>query len=277
MTIIGVVISYYPNIEFFIENINRYANQLDELVIWENTPKKESSVNLHLFSGKPYADKIRIWSEGYNIGISQVLNRVVDYALLNNFRYLLTMDQDSQWVNFDFFINKVRLLDIANVAQYTPELNEIRLSKDQYRFVDYKITSGSVYDLLLIRKVGKFREDFSIDGIDLDYGYKITGNGLQIIEIGGALLKQLFGEKVRLFYRKEWSSYSAQRLHEIVRTHLILFRDYFPRSMQMLKDLVFIYYVKYPLLILLSDKDKGKKIKAIWKGTVAGMKYICKR
>ena len=277
MTIIGVVISYYPDTESFIKNIDRYADLLDELVVWENTPEQDSLVDAHLFVEKSYADKIRIWGEGDNKGISQVLNKVVDYALQNEYRYLLTMDQDSRWENFDFFINKIRMLDIVNIAQYTPELNQIRLRNDQLRFVDYKITSGSVFDLLLIQQVGKFREDFSVDGIDLDYGYRITGKGLQIVEIGEALLTQQFGKKIKLFHKKEWSSYSAQRLYDIVRTHLILFRDYYPRSMQMLKDLVLIYYIKYPLLILLSDNQKGDKLRAIWKGTIAGIKYRCKR
>ena len=58
MKFLGLVTLYHPNIQVATDNIKRYLEYLDQLIIWDNSPLQERvSEHLQQMLGN-YADKI---------------------------------------------------------------------------------------------------------------------------------------------------------------------------------------------------------------------------
>ena len=91
--ILGVVITYYPNIEETKRNIEQFIEDIDLLIIWENTPLAERTQYKIELTG--YEDKIIYKGTDLNMFIAYPLNQAVSYGRENGFTHILTMDQDS--------------------------------------------------------------------------------------------------------------------------------------------------------------------------------------
>lgn len=93
MKLLSVIVSYFPNFQDLIKGINSIINDVDQIIIWENTPLNEVNYNKNqLLEQYP---KIVFLREKDNVGIGRALNQAAKYALENGFTHLLTMDQDS--------------------------------------------------------------------------------------------------------------------------------------------------------------------------------------
>lgn len=92
MKLLGVVILYYPDKEQIMLNIASYLDEVDALLIWDNTPPADRRV---LDFGRQQENKIIRRDKERNVGLGFPLNEAVRYGTENGFTHLLTMDQDS--------------------------------------------------------------------------------------------------------------------------------------------------------------------------------------
>ena len=88
-TILGVIITYNPNLDLLKKNINSFIASVNEVLIIDNG--SESFSDLFQLEN----NNIKILSNASNLGIADGLNRALLYAEENHFDYILTMDQDS--------------------------------------------------------------------------------------------------------------------------------------------------------------------------------------
>lgn len=108
MKLLGIVILYYPD-DSVVKNIVTYLAQLDELMLWDNTPATDRR-DLDLDSLGDGRGKIILDGCGENLGIGSALNKAVAYARANGFTHLLTLDQDSCFGgrNFESYLRAIR-------------------------------------------------------------------------------------------------------------------------------------------------------------------------
>ena len=108
MKLLGIVILYYPD-DAVVKNIATYLAQLDELMLWDNTPATDRR-DLDLDSLGDGRGKIILDGCGENLGIGSALNKAVAYARANGFTHLLTLDQDSCFDgrNFESYLRAIR-------------------------------------------------------------------------------------------------------------------------------------------------------------------------
>ena len=101
MKILGIVVCYNPDVKELYYNIDQYIDYVDNLIIWQNSPNIEKEFSL-VVSGN-INEKIKFMGKGVNQGIAYPLNIARKIILSENdkFTHLLTMDQDSTWVNFE--------------------------------------------------------------------------------------------------------------------------------------------------------------------------------
>ena len=92
MRLLGIVITYYPNVEETKRNIMTYIEYVDKLIIWENTPLDDRSE--FKISMPEYENKILYMGEQENMFIEYPLNCAIKFGQENGFTLLLTMDQD---------------------------------------------------------------------------------------------------------------------------------------------------------------------------------------
>ena len=106
--ILAIVVTYYPEKELLEKNVSAFINDVEKILIWENTPNDKKL--LYRFLSDP---KVDYCGDGVN-SISHALNYAWKYAETNGYNYLLTMDQDSVFENFSLFIeNTIYLIYLA--------------------------------------------------------------------------------------------------------------------------------------------------------------------
>lgn len=273
MKIVGVVILYYPDLQKTVHNIEQYISNIDTLIIWNNTPNDSEDRYQNALSD--FSEKIKYMTLNRNMGIGYALNKAIEWGERNNYSLLLTMDQDSFFEHSIFEkytkLIKEKLADSCDesIAVFSPNLSE---PFENSIFVDvmFSITSGSIYRLDVFGKVGKFREDFFIDGIDTEFCLKARTSNYRTVIVNPCKLIQTFGIPQQSKWGFVSTNYSPFRTYHMVRNHVIL-RQLYPELFS-LKESYGRYVLKRMIKIFLSENNKKKKIIAIWWGICDGIK-----
>lgn len=274
MKLLAVVVLYYPD-EEVVSNIASYFHALDQLVVWDNTPKEDQR---KLNTGQlGSADKIIYMGEGKNLGIGKALNEAVTYGILHGFTHILTMDQDSSFKEGDFvhYLNAITSSLSTTVGCYIPQICEPNTTQEVvsnlFSAVDIGITSGSIFPLQFFSKVGLFRDDFFIDAIDVEFCFRLRKHGLEIVRVNNVKLHHILGNRILvpfLWGKLGTLNYSAIRTYYIMRNHIILRRLYpeYPLQEGFFNEMLYRRFVR----ILLVEKDKIQKLKAMFLGIYHG-------
>lgn len=268
--ILSIIIVYNPNIDLLLTNIKSFVEYIDLLLIWENsTLLDEQKEIINLIS----PTKIIFHNEGQNKGISYPLNYAWKYAQQYSFDYLLTMDQDSIWIGFKSYLNHCLNISKSQKAIFGPNLLSIENHNQIYRPIDHVITSGCLISIDALNHIGGYNTNFFVDGIDVELCYRAKKYGYNIFQIGECQLKQKFGapQKVNLLgFKFTTSNYSAERLYNILCNHICIMRKY-GITRTLCKQVFNVYILKFTIKIILGEKDKWNKIKAIYKGIWKGL------
>ena len=260
--------TYYPDKELLTRNVQAYVNEVDKVLVWENTPATEKMQYRYVRH-----EKIEYCGDGAN-SISHALNSAWRYAKDNGFDYMLTMDQDSVFADFSLYKNTVMANCKGHAAIYSPYIEHAPRPAAPVQEVHYAITSGTMLPVSAISAVGGYDESFAIDGVDIEFCLRARGRGIRTYMIGDCVLTQKYGvPRVAYFlgHRVSYASYSANRLYHIYKSQVILIRKY--HSDEHWKNFCFYLLRKTPRNIILFEKDKIRKLWAIVRGIVAGVLY----
>ena len=264
--ILAVVVTYYPDKDVLFKNIRSFICYVDKIIIWENTPINERS--LYRFVSDP---KVSYHGEEEN-SITHALNYAWKYAVEKKYDYLLTMDQDSVWENFDGFLQQTIYNPSCPPGIWGPNLNTHGDSKKDFSKVRYLINSGMLQSIDIINKVGGWREDFRIDAFDVEYCYHAKELGIMCYRVGGYKLehtlgnpsvKRVFGKQLHLL------NYSPSRLYDIYRNHIIIIRKY--KDTKVLKrKFIRFWIINHIFAVIFGEKNKRGKLSAIFRGVLSG-------
>lgn len=267
--ILAVVVTYYPNVEETQRNIQQFIEDVDSLIIWQNTPVED--IEKYKFDIANNSGKILYMGIGCNVYIASALNHAVNYGFENNFTHILTLDQDSYFETGHFrkYVETIckykSLISIfgPNPNYSEPGISDIPVEKSTL------ITSGNIVKLDVFKNIGLYREDYKIDCVDYEFCFRAYRNGYKSYMVNSVLLKQEFGvsKKTRLGYYI--SNYSAQRLYFIARNNIKLYREY-PDLVSVLT--VINRIIKPFIKIIISEPNKISKISAILRGVINGIR-----
>ena len=220
MRFCACVIAYYPDEQLLRKNVACYREFAEKVFIWQNTPMRDRHELDSL------GDNVEWLGEADNVGISRALNAVLRRCQEAGIDYLLTMDQDSQFVDFSYFLHQIESqLPAERILSFAPVTPGESAAPGCFEPKNYVITSGSMVNVPLALSIGGYREDFLVDGIDMDFCFKAHQAGLQTVMVGGAELSHRFGETVKVG-DKEIVSYPPKRLYAIVKSQWMLWADY---------------------------------------------------
>ncbi len=267
MRFCACVVTYYPDEQLLRENVACYQPFAERVYVWQNTPIAERGRYLWNDLG----DNVVWIGEDTNVGISHALNAVLRRCQEEGCDYLLTMDQDSRFEDFSHFLGSVeRQLPSREVISFGPETPGVSAPKGEWKEMDYIITSGAMVDVKKALSIGGYREEFLVDGIDLDFCFKAKKAGFKVMMLGGVLLNQQFGETIQVG-EKRIVSYSPQRLYNIVLSQWMMWAEYpqYFKKGHFLK----IFYLGEPYHIVCFQKNKLSKLLAIAKATCKGIAY----
>jgi len=260
-------VTYYPEKELLERNVQAFIDHVDKVLIWENTPSPDKLEYRFIKH-----DKILYCGDGIN-SISRALNYAWEYANENGFDYLLTMDQDSYFENFDYYLDKTIYCQDAPEGIWTPQMNGEQVLKD-YEEIDIPITSGMLASIDIVNKIGGWNESYTVASVDDEFFLQAHKYRIKKYKVQNASLLQRFGitQEVNIFGHKlELRNYGPQRLYDIYRNNIILIRKY--PEIDYLRKNFFHYWLKAIVMVVLFEKQRFSKTSAIIRGIISGLRY----
>lgn len=255
MTIAACVVWYNPD-ENCLKNIKSYfysASPITHLFIIDNS----NCDNKNLLDIFPMDNNITYIANKNNNGIAKALNQGCKLAIEAGYQYIMTMDQDSVFLNdnFERYIkeinanqdkagsfapNTVQPKETLSFALYWK--NKIIKKKKDLIFVDKCISSGNVINLELWKILGGFNEDLFIDQVDFDFCYRLTKQK-KILKFQHIYLTHSIGIPKKSLL-PEFDSHSGVRIYYIFRNNLYM-KKWYPNRFTF-KDYKFLvlFYIK---------------------------------
>jgi rhamnosyltransferase len=279
--ICAVIVSYEPD-ESIIKLYKSIKEQVDEVLIVDNASScKESKDILEILS-----KDVKIIYNDNNYGIAKALNQGAKYAIDNNYKWLLTLDQDSEFIQgtYSLLLNAYELLPDKNktmliAPQYKEKINIKTINnislpdikKITWKNKSFIITSGSLIKTEVFNLIGFFEEKLFIDKVDVDFCFKLKRKGyLCKISKNIFFLQQLGNPKYKFLFKI--ANLSPERRYYSSKNAVYMFKTYF--FCCPFKTLIMLFRSSLlfaPLKILLFEKNKIKKIKNIYKGLIEGI------
>ena len=189
----GLIITFNPDERLLLsfENVQKVAKHV---VIVDNDSIDKSFIDQ--LKNKFNKNSLTVLELPNNLGIAGALNYGVKY-IKDNFitEYILTLDQDTIIVanDIDTVIYEVNQR-FDNVGLIALGTNKTKKSI-AYREVKTMITSGNLVRAEVFNSL-KFREEFFIDQVDLDFDYELRKLGYKIILVDGYLIDHRLGTRL---------------------------------------------------------------------------------
>lgn len=231
MKIAGVVILYHPDIQQLSENVKSYLEGLEQLYVYDNSETITPGLVESLHKLHP---SVKYYFFNNNEGIAKRLNQAMEQAALDQYDFLLTMDQDSSFKDGDFdkYKSSIQSSNSNQVAQFGVNCQpDFTLPKDQPEEALTLITSGSILNLSKTKRIGKFNEELFIDFVDAEFCYRVIQNGYINLIFTNIILNHALGKIVEgrsfLNFKKTLRiTHSPIRVFYIIRNGLyLLFRS----------------------------------------------------
>lgn len=246
--ILAIVIAYNIEEKIILQNINSYKNYVDKVIIVDNSDKENKLNELS-------DEKIAYLKLNDNLGIAKALNEGIYYAIKHNYKFVLTMDQDSKFNNN--LIEEYSKNYGKDIIIYSPNYIIERKHNKEYKvdsqYLYWTMTSGNLINLELFQKVGMFKEEFFIDGVDYEYCLRARKNGYKILQCNKAILLHNPGiTKIKkiLFWNYKYGYMSPTRMYYQIRNLKYISKEY--KSFR--AELIII--IKFLKIVLLFDNKK---------------------
>ncbi|MDM0546290.1 glycosyltransferase family 2 protein [Clostridium perfringens] len=275
--IIVSIITYNPEIERLRCNIESINNQIKTIVLIDN-----GSSNIEQIKELVKFFDLTLIQNLENEGIAKALNQALEYSHVNGFQWLLTLDQDSIsddkfMYNYYFFLEKNKR--ISNLALLTPKIIDRNLVCDNKSFEkEYNecftaITSGSLINVEIAKRVGGFKNELFIDGVDFEFCLNLKSNGYRIFRINKAKLYHELGHiKVNKFLGAKFitTNHSALRRYYYFRNKIYITKKYYSKYKKWTIKYLFSG-IKTLLFIIFFENNKINKLKFSLKGIYDGI------
>ncbi len=278
LTAAGIVL-YNPDINRMNENINAIINQVDYVILVDNSSENKSDIEAAIQHSFHSSDKVIIKFSQKNNGIAWALNQIFKIAEAQGVKWVLTLDQDSVCPPemIEKYIKYFASTDKSKIGILCPTIvdkNAGIIEGDVYKTETVKrcITSGSFTSLAAWKQIRGFDEKMFIDGVDFDFCDRLRMNGYKIIRIGSVCLTHELGKITThrfLFKTVKVQNHSALRKYYIVRNRFYLSRKE-KKPFAVIKS--FFFVIKFSATIVLYEKNRRKKLKAVFKGMCDGLK-----
>lgn len=282
--IAAVIVTYNPDSGLF-ENVNAIRNQVQKVIIVDNSATKKSSKILDQISAVNSHIEI-IYNED-NIGIASALNIGIK-SIESQFDWVVTMDQDSIadcemvrnmlniWLNLTSKEREETLSLFPNFIDLKVMNSEDSLSEKDYEYVDAEITSGNMIKVDAFKKIGYFDESLFIDMVDTDFCMRLYEKNIKMIKVKNAILYHSLGEAKRVkkgFMSFNVTNHSPLRRYYMTRNRLYTWKQYeYLDSFTLNRDKKLFW--KELIKILLAEEQKIEKMKMISRGYIDYKKGI---
>lgn len=274
--ICALIVIYQPKIDLLTRTINSLIDNVDEVLIYQN-----SLVDIN------YALNLQFYGDGTNVGIAKAQNVLIEAAVKQKFNFALFSDQDTIYP-IDF-LKKITPLfrRNKNIVAVAPGWSNSLKSSEFNGFhqfdksgkiklctsisepvsISHAISSGMIIDLQLSKNVGPFDEDLFIDWVDNDWCWRANAMGYKILGDPRTLINHQLGTRSVLLFNRFFSVRSPERNYFIIRNALILMRKH--KNLNIRKYLA-LKIIHHFIFSLLASQSKRKELKTLLKALSDG-------
>ncbi|AUU21586.1 glycosyltransferase family 2 protein [Aeromonas caviae] len=280
MKISSVTVTYNPEVDLLVEQLNSLKDQVDFIIVVDNGSINVSDIESIIKNYRAVLVKIN-----ENKGLSYAQNVGIARAIDDGSQYLLLLDQDSiLQQNFvknicDIYIESG--VGILGPVFYDPNNLElykgtnyigpfIRTTKiGRTTDVTYVIASGSFFSTDVFKKIGPMNEGLFVDYIDVDWSLRAKSIGLRVAMTNLSRMSHTIGDSRINFLGRTISVHSPMRRYYLIRNSFFMLRmPYVPFGYK-LRELS-LNVVRAAIAIFVS-KDRVAAFKMITKGFKDGV------
>lgn len=278
------ITTFNPSIDRLRRNLSAITDQVDTILIWDDGSKNLSAIKNLI---KEFKTPIELHGEGVNRGIAHGLNQLAKLALANNEHEILYLDQDSiapsslystlhKYCGSDVAIVSPRIRDIKDTST-----EQIDFDNPEFRSVELfftPITSGSLTNLDIWKKLGGFNEQLFIDAVDTEYDLRAYQQGYLCYQVNTITLTHEIGnftqtgipffhlDNGKITFRRGYrSQYAPFRNYYRIRNTIFL-RKYYRKELEELNEMDYHKSAWYLALhSILMEDSKISRIQAAYK------------
>jgi len=230
----AVVVTYKPNVEILEKCVNSLVNQVDRLIIVDNTPGK-----CQLLENFRKMQNIEIAYLNDNYGVAYAQNIGIKKALEEGVDFVLLSDQDTIYP-LDYVEKMLECFKDDRVAAAGPLFIDAHTGKVQFfvkkglfgfkkiypktgkHEVLQLIASGTIINAKFIPEIGLMKEELFIDWVDMEWCWRAVKKGYKIIGNADVVIKHFHGEKSKKFFTKNITLKSCIRNYYTIRNGIYL-------------------------------------------------------
>lgn len=275
--ILASIITFNPDIDLLIKNIQSISPQVDKVLVIDNYSFNRNKI---ISVVEVNFKNVHFILNGKNLGVAEALNQVLNYAQKNNYDWVLTLDQDS--VCEDDMVFKYKEFLNRNIKQHDililcPQIEDINIKNNNeenfgVEVIPVTITSGSFLNVDNALRIGGFLSKLFIDYVDFEFCLRGKANQLKTIRLKNVILKHRLGEikeKRLLGYNLVVTNHSPIRRYYLFRNKIFVYRKYWKKfGPWVIKNI--LSSIKTILIILIFEKNRVEKFKNIFKGIKDG-------
>ncbi|MBQ8656644.1 MAG: hypothetical protein IJ527_06310 [Prevotella sp.] len=278
MEILGIVTLYNPAKQQAVDNIKRYIDGLDELIIWDNSPLEAGYKSYILPALSDHKTAITWYGTGENLCIAPAINFAWRHAQEQGYDMLLIMDQDSQWQDFAGYRQQIEeYWTKGNKWVYTPYIKGFDNwpITQPLHFRRIFINSGTVIPVEILTAIQGADEAFPLDALDHDLSYQVIRANYQTVCLTNCVLNHTIGQpRQSKILHIVTNDYGRARTYSRTKCHIMNFRKNYD-VMTLHEKYVFfkrIFISKFFRIIMI-EEDKAGRLHMFFRGIRDGMAY----
>lgn len=280
--IFGVLVTYKPDMSILEKSIDSLKNQLDKLIVIDNTPGK--CENLENLKKVP---NIEILYLGDNYGIAYAQNVGIKKALEEKADYILLSDQDTVYPP-DFVEKMLECFKEEKVAAAGPLFIDTHTGKLQFfvkkGLLGFKriypkqgkhkvlqlIASGTIINAKYLPDIGLMMEALFIDWVDMEWCWRAIRKGYKIIGNADVIIEHCHGESSKKLLHKTVTLKNPVRHYYTVRNAIYLALNTNVLDLWH-RILLFLKTSRNAFLFPILSKNRLKNLKYTLKGLFHGI------
>lgn len=279
--ICAVIISYNSNTSLLYRCIERIYPQVGSVIVIDNNSFDESTKTF-LKEIQNIFPSLFLKRNKKNIGLAAALNQGVEIAMMKNFEWIITLDDDSipdemmiktMMDSYSTLDNKIQnLIGILAPNYETPKGSVYKTVYPIY--IPTTITSGQIIKADTFKKIGYFRESFFIECIDHEFCLRALKHNLRTLLISNATLHQRIGDPTvrRILWKKiVVANHNYQRYYFLYRNSMYLYKNYFFVAKKWIIQNIISNIVLLGKIVFF-ESGRIKKIMYIFYGCVDGLR-----
>jgi len=287
----GVIVAYYPEEVQFLKIVKAALNEVDFLVLVNNSEIPIELDKQHVLAGKDNKH-LDIIENGENFGIAKALNIGLEDLIKKGCTHFLMLDQDSL-VPHTMVKHLLETLDVINtdnnVAAIGPAYFNSRLNKyapfiqfgnwtlkkikvnSQPKIIEahFLISSGTLLTLDAVNNVGLMEESLFIDYVDTEWCFRAIAKGYKLFGFSGVVMEHALGDAPLVLFGKQFPMHSPLRHYYLVRNALsLLKKSYIPINW---KFIVFWRMFRSFVFYSLLPSNRFEHLSKMFEGVIDGI------